>query len=518
VVKVNSVGKTSETKMKYVFDFTLPSVDISLDCSGTVQKSNFMTFFDFVYNSTYLPVPPGESPPIAVGSSFKTEFTNCGLLPGGFPKPCYLNLMSAFMRYLSSPTAGRLSYINCQLSNKNSFRANFDAAKANADVELKPILWGRDIYFNSVVESSEWKNGNLVNATYNIFSNNRNDQFGLYPSKMLKLFPQNLATTFTPSVVSTSNTSIDKDTRYREEAIVDYSKGTLLNLVAADGVPVSYQWGNGFLPIAQATNAANKAVEMIDNVGYTPQFQLSTTNTAGQGSPLVFTQRKTGSFSIILPQLPSWAQVTLSYNLSGPQSQTGTLCKTGSSGASCSTTPSTMTISNLPAGNYTLTYAVSTNSSTTFNYSFSVNYQGIVIGSIKEFFFEGFEENAQSVAGNAHTGGKFWNSNYTPVFARPNTRSYIIQWWNFASGKWNFNQQSYADNMVLTGPVDDVRIFPSDAQVTTFTYEPGIGMTSQLDAKGLATYFFYDALGRLFSTRDNNYKLIKQYEYNYKHE
>jgi YD repeat-containing protein len=43
-------------------------------------------------------------------------------------------------------------------------------------------------------------------------------------------------------------------------------------------------------------------------------------------------------------------------------------------------------------------------------------------------------------------------------------------------------------------------------------------MTSQLDAKGLATYFFYDALGRLSSTRDNNYKLIKQYEYNYKHE
>jgi hypothetical protein len=134
VVKVNSVGKTSETKMKYLFDLRTSWLDP--DCFGALKKNDFTGFFNALYNSSYLPVPSNETPPVPLGSSFKREFENCGAAPGGYPKPCYITLMNNFMKYLCSPTTGRLSYINCQLSNKTISKANFAAAKANANPEF----------------------------------------------------------------------------------------------------------------------------------------------------------------------------------------------------------------------------------------------------------------------------------------------------------------------------------------------------------------------------------------------
>lgn len=53
-----------------------------------------------------------------------------------------------------------------------------------------------------------------------------------------------------------------------------------------------------------------------------------------------------------------------------------------------------------------------------------------------------------------------------------------------------------------------------DAQVTTYTYKRLIGMESQTDAKGMATYYDYDQLGRLITIKDRNGDIVKSYCYN----
>lgn len=49
--------------------------------------------------------------------------------------------------------------------------------------------------------------------------------------------------------------------------------------------------------------------------------------------------------------------------------------------------------------------------------------------------------------------------------------------------------------------------------MTTYTYLPGIGITSQTDVNGNTTYYEYDSLGRLVTIKDNERHLLKKYEY-----
>lgn len=51
--------------------------------------------------------------------------------------------------------------------------------------------------------------------------------------------------------------------------------------------------------------------------------------------------------------------------------------------------------------------------------------------------------------------------------------------------------------------------------VTTYTYAPLIGMTSQTDVNNRTTYYEYDNLGRLSVVRDKDQNIIKKYCYNY---
>jgi hypothetical protein len=134
----------------------------------------------------------------------------------------------------------------------------------------------------------------------------------------------------------------------------------------------------------------------------------------------------------------------------------------------------------------------------------------------REYFYEGFEENYSGVTGNAHTGNRYWNTGtYTVSFTPPNARSYIMQWWNWSNGKWLFNESPYTATTTLTGVIDDVRIFPADAQMSTFTYDPQIGKTGEIDPSGKTATYEFDGLQRLNIVRDNDKNIISKNCYNY---
>lgn len=53
------------------------------------------------------------------------------------------------------------------------------------------------------------------------------------------------------------------------------------------------------------------------------------------------------------------------------------------------------------------------------------------------------------------------------------------------------------------------------ALVSTYTYSPLVGITSETDTNGKTTYYEYDPLGRLKLAKDHNGKILKQYDYQY---
>jgi YD repeat-containing protein len=66
-----------------------------------------------------------------------------------------------------------------------------------------------------------------------------------------------------------------------------------------------------------------------------------------------------------------------------------------------------------------------------------------------------------------------------------------------------------------SGLIDEVRLYPEKAQMTTYTYAPLVGVTSSCDASNKVTYYEYDGFGRLKLIRDINGNILKTFKYQY---
>jgi YD repeat-containing protein len=78
------------------------------------------------------------------------------------------------------------------------------------------------------------------------------------------------------------------------------------------------------------------------------------------------------------------------------------------------------------------------------------------------------------------------------------------------------NATSATVSVPPNGEIDDVRIYPEQAVMSTYTYEPGIGMTSASDLNNRITYYMYDSFGRLKAVKDYQGNFLKLYDYHYR--
>lgn len=84
-------------------------------------------------------------------------------------------------------------------------------------------------------------------------------------------------------------------------------------------------------------------------------------------------------------------------------------------------------------------------------------------------------------------------------------------------GNWSLYQRSLAGITSITisgtGLIDELRVYPKDANMVTSTYEPMIGATSACNANNVINYYAYDNFNRLKVVRDENQNVLKKYEY-----
>ncbi|MFC4870573.1 hypothetical protein [Negadavirga shengliensis] len=85
---------------------------------------------------------------------------------------------------------------------------------------------------------------------------------------------------------------------------------------------------------------------------------------------------------------------------------------------------------------------------------------------------------------------------------------------------WKFIEREVLDApVVISGSnilIDELRLHPANAQMTTYTYDPMVGVTGMTNARNYTVHYEYDDTGRLINIRDEEGELLEHFEYNYR--
>lgn len=144
--------------------------------------------------------------------------------------------------------------------------------------------------------------------------------------------------------------------------------------------------------------------------------------------------------------------------------------------------------------------------------------------------------------GVARTGSKYLSLSGSTTLSKSGlsaTSTYFVSYWSkngsynvnasVADGGLSVNGWTYYEHKIVnpsngtitlngTGDLDELRLYPKDAQMTTYTYDPAVGITAMTDANNVTIFYKYDLLGRLITIRDNDLKILKNVVYHYKGE
>jgi hypothetical protein len=143
-----------------------------------------------------------------------------------------------------------------------------------------------------------------------------------------------------------------------------------------------------------------------------------------------------------------------------------------------------------------------------------------------ECYYTSFEEDGdaftEGLGGSlARTGDKVKNiSSYTfPSEYTPNESNTWMSYWFWSNNKWNFSGPlPFQRTVTFSGSkMDEVRAFPKQAQMKTFTYNTLVGGVSSItDENSQSQYFEYDLTGRLKLIRNADKQILKTFFYHYR--
>lgn len=138
-------------------------------------------------------------------------------------------------------------------------------------------------------------------------------------------------------------------------------------------------------------------------------------------------------------------------------------------------------------------------------------------------FYEGFEHGRGE---NIYHGGFHSDWCYRGLYrARldidPKKR-YFIDYQVYHNGYWQYKCAPFTGGEYIINEnndlIDDIRIYPEDAEVMSFNYDGRGQITSRTDQRGYTYSYRYDAFGRLVSEHDTDWNTLKWYEYHYKNQ
>ena len=320
-----------------------------------------------------------------------------------------------------------------------------------------------------------------------------------------------------------TNTIVPQGYVKKIDIVYDPATKNVNNVRLSDNISSAYLWGyNNTYPIAEIKNAQNNYT--TDTTGADPTTttkSVSIPSGSFQDHTIPFDVGRSGTALVKMVFLapPNSTHVQVNCLLLDPEggSTSFILCETD-----CEGYPDNFTTPILRPGSYTLKARITSEQnlskegvSIKVDYP-TYDYHTVGIG-IKDVFFENFEENGTD--GSAHTGKRFYLGDYSLSFPTtdPN-RSYELAYWFRNNGIWELKVEPYlGPGKILSSgdAIDDVRVYPKDALMTTYTYDPLRGITSRTDPNNVTIFYEYDDFGRLQYIKDQERNILKKQEYYY---
>jgi len=139
---------------------------------------------------------------------------------------------------------------------------------------------------------------------------------------------------------------------------------------------------------------------------------------------------------------------------------------------------------------------------------------------VNDIFYDSFEEGDGTLL-DPKTGHYSFNGSYSKTLTGLDAGTYTLSYWKKTGSTWvwtintNIPVTGSSYPLSISGQIDDIRFYPSGAQMITYTYDPLIGVTSATDTKGEITYYEYDGFQRLLNIKDKDGNIIKHTDYHY---
>jgi hypothetical protein len=305
--------------------------------------------------------------------------------------------------------------------------------------------------------------------------------------------------------------------------------GNLVHTFNSGGMEAGYKWGYG----GQAGDSKQRITAFVQNAHQAHNDKKGLTGAVTNNSftlldfavkTTIITLAQSGTIYLHLDDYDN-ERALCTYTLTGGspvKTYNGTLCMGSiiyrmedSYNTYFDNFPRYKVFADLPAGTYTLSVQRNANSMTCkFGYTYFTD-PGTPTPA--EFSYEGFEETPYSGTVKPYAGIGCKEGDYTTTFTIPNSRNYRVDYRYLSGGKWLFNAKPYTNGMILSDgtAIDEVRIYPVDAVITTFTYDPTFGPTSETDLNGNTLFKEYDYLGRTSFIRDQDGNILQRICYNY---
>ncbi len=290
-----------------------------------------------------------------------------------------------------------------------------------------------------------------------------------------------------------------------------------------DGLVTGYIWGyDNTLPIAKITNAAYVPFKYVYNTinNNLSRSRYSPTTGIALNSFTINYFPQDVSFtvdSIYDYNIPALADILITMTIKEISS--------GETVSTCEFTSGNLYKEvNLEPGSYRIEYSKDANISYYCNFLYNDVTRNWSSSRASEVFYEGFEETGTVDNVVSKTGDYVYCGEYSVPLSDKVEGTYKLTYWTSTDGiNWERNDSTitvdeYSTTLNIGSEgvyIDEIRLHPPDAQMTTYTYDPLIGMTSETDPNGLTTYYEYDSFGRLEYIKDNDRNILKAYRYHY---